>query len=39
LKKVPNGATIEIPFNVEHGVYLVKIITNEGVVSKKVLKQ
>ncbi len=39
LKKVPNGTTIEIPFNVERGVYLVKIITNEGVVSKKVLKQ
>ncbi|MDI1304225.1 MAG: T9SS type A sorting domain-containing protein [bacterium] len=39
LKKVPNGTSIEIPFNVERGVYLVKIITTEGVVSKKVLKQ
>ena len=39
LKKVPNGTTIEIPFNVERGVYLIKIITAEGVISKKVLKQ
>lgn len=39
LKKVPNGTSIEIPFNVERGVYLVKIITTEGVVSKKVLMQ
>jgi hypothetical protein len=39
LKKVTNGSTVEMPFNVERGVYLIKIITNEGVVSKKVLKQ
>ncbi|MFE3866519.1 LamG-like jellyroll fold domain-containing protein [Flavobacterium sp. LS2P90] len=39
LKKVPNGNTIEMPFNVERGVYLIKIITAEGLISKKVIKQ
>ena len=39
LKKVPKENTIEMPFNVERGVYLIKIITAEGVISKKVIKQ
>ena len=39
LKKVPIMNTIEIPFNVQSGVYLIKIITDKGVISKKVLKQ
>jgi hypothetical protein len=39
LKKVTNGNTIEMPFNVQSGVYLIKIITAEGVISKKVIKQ
>ena len=39
LKKVPRMNTIEIPFNVQSGVYLIKIITAEGVISKKVIKQ
>ncbi|SEG36051.1 LamG-like jellyroll fold domain-containing protein [Flavobacterium urumqiense] len=39
MKKVPNGNTIEIPFNVQSGVYLIKISTDKGVVSKKIIKQ
>ncbi|MBP6181698.1 LamG-like jellyroll fold domain-containing protein [Flavobacterium sp.] len=39
LRKVPNINTVEIPFNVQRGVYLIKIITDKGVISKKVLKQ
>jgi hypothetical protein len=39
LKKIPELDTIEIPFNAQRGTYVVKIITNKGVISKKVLKQ
>lgn len=39
MKKVPNGNTVEIPFNVQSGVYLIKISTDKGVVSKKIIKQ
>ena len=39
LKKVPNGNTVEIPFNVQSGVYIVKIFTDKGVISKKIIKQ
>ncbi|MFV8465322.1 LamG-like jellyroll fold domain-containing protein [Flavobacterium sp. LB1P62] len=39
LKKIPNVNTVEIPFNVQKGVYLIKIITDKGIISKKVLKQ
>ena len=39
MKKVPNGNTIEIPFNVQSGVYLIKISTDKGEVSKKIIKQ
>lgn len=39
LKKVPNLNTIEIPFNVQRGVYLIKVITDKGVISKKILKE
>ncbi|SFF34815.1 LamG-like jellyroll fold domain-containing protein [Flavobacterium xueshanense] len=38
-KKLADGNTIEIPFNVQSGVYLIKIITDKGVVSKKIIKQ
>ena len=39
LKKIPELDTIEIPFNVQRGTYVVKIITDKGVISRKVLKQ
>ncbi|RTY86612.1 LamG-like jellyroll fold domain-containing protein [Flavobacterium sp. GT3R68] len=39
MKKVPNTKTIEIPFNVAPGVYLVNVTTTKEVISKKVLKQ
>ncbi|MBP2284733.1 hypothetical protein H4V97_003051 [Flavobacterium sp. CG_23.5] len=39
LKKVPNLNTIEIPFNVQRGVYLIKVITDKGIISKKVIKE
>lgn len=38
-KKLADGNTIEIPFNVQRGIYLIKIITDKGVVSKKIIKQ
>ncbi|WP_367753907.1 LamG-like jellyroll fold domain-containing protein [Flavobacterium sp. WC2430] len=31
--------TIEIPFNVQRGTYIVKINTNKGMISQKVLKK
>ena len=39
IKKIPELDTIEIPFNVQRGTYVVKIITDKGVISRKVLKQ
>ena len=39
VKKIPELDTIEIPFNVQRGTYVVKIITNKGIISRKVLKQ
>ena len=39
IKKIPELETIEIPFTVQKGTYVVKIITDKGVVSRKVLKQ
>ena len=39
MKKVPDLKTLEIPFNVPQGSYIVKIITDKGVISKKVLQQ
>jgi hypothetical protein len=39
LKEIPELNTIEIPFNVQHGAYVVKILTDKGIISKKVLKQ
>lgn len=39
LKKVPNLTTVEIPFNLQSGVYLIKVATDKGVVSKKVVKK
>ncbi|HSN47249.1 MAG TPA: T9SS type A sorting domain-containing protein, partial [Flavobacterium sp.] len=39
LTKIPEHNTIEIPFNVQRGTYVVKIITDKGVLSRKVLKQ
>lgn len=39
IKKIPELDTIDIPFNVQRGTYIVKIITNKGVISRKVLKQ
>ena len=39
IKKIPELDTIEIPFTVQRGTYVVKIITDKGVVSRKVLKQ
>ena len=39
MKKIPNQKTIEIPFNVPQGSYIVKIISDKGVISKKVLQQ
>ncbi|MFE3870469.1 LamG-like jellyroll fold domain-containing protein [Flavobacterium sp. ZS1P70] len=38
LKKVPNVDTVEIPFNLQSGVYVIKIITDKGVISKKIVK-
>lgn len=37
--KIPDLETIEIPFNVQQGTYVVKIITDKGIVSRKVLKK
>jgi hypothetical protein len=31
--------TIEIPFNVQRGAYIVKVNTNRGTITKKVLQQ
>jgi hypothetical protein len=39
IKKIPELDTIEIPFNVQRGTYIVNIITDQGVISRKVLKQ
>ncbi|MEZ7499337.1 T9SS type A sorting domain-containing protein [Flavobacterium sp. Arc3] len=39
VEKISDLDTIEIPFNVQKGAYIVKIKTNMGVVTKKVLKQ
>jgi hypothetical protein len=39
ITKIPELDTIEIPFNVQRGTYVVKIITDKGVISKKVLKK
>jgi len=39
IKKIPNLKTIEIPFSIQQGTYIVKIITDKGVISKKVLQQ
>ena len=39
IKKIPELDTIEIPFNVQRGTYVVKIITDKGIISKKVLKK
>jgi len=38
VKKVPDGDTVEIPFNLQKGVYVVKISTDKGVISKKIVK-
>jgi hypothetical protein len=38
VKEVANLNTIEVPFNVQKGVYIVKINTDKGTISKKVLK-
>ncbi len=38
MKKIPDLKTIEIPFNVQEGTYVVKIVTDKGVISKKVLQ-
>ena len=35
MKEIPDLDTIEIPFNVQHGAYVVKIITDKGIISKK----
>jgi len=37
--KIADSDTIEIPFNVQSGTYIVKVNTNKGAVSQKVLKQ
>tara|TARA_R110000868_G_scaffold52107_3_gene164863 strand:+ start:300 stop:5075 length:4776 start_codon:yes stop_codon:yes gene_type:complete len=39
IDKVSDLDTIEIPFNVQKGVYIVKAKTNKGIISQKVLKQ
>ena len=39
LKEIADLNTIEIPFNVQRGTYVVKIITDNGVINRKVLKQ
>ncbi|MBG6109699.1 hypothetical protein IWX84_000558 [Flavobacterium sp. CG_9.10] len=39
LKKLPNLNTIEIPFNVQRGVYLIKVNSDKGIISKKVIKE
>lgn len=39
IKKIPELDTIEIPFNVQRGTYVVKIITDKGIISRKVLKK
>lgn len=38
LKNISDLNTIEIPFNVQNGVYFVKVITDKGVIAKKILK-
>jgi len=38
VKEVANLNTIEVPFNVQKGAYIVKVYTDKGTVSKKVLK-
>lgn len=39
LKTIPNLDTTEIPFNVQEGTYIVKISTDNGIISKKILKR
>jgi len=39
ITKIPKADTFEIPFNVQQGTYVVKIITDKGIISRKVLKQ
>ncbi|MDO9262145.1 MAG: LamG-like jellyroll fold domain-containing protein, partial [Flavobacteriaceae bacterium] len=39
IKKVINEQVVEVPFNVQTGVYLIKVITNQGIISKKIIKQ
>jgi hypothetical protein len=39
VEKISGLDAIEIPFNVARGAYIVKISTNKGTVSQKVLKQ
>jgi len=35
--KISNLNTIEIPFNLQKGTYVVKLITDKGVISEKIL--
>jgi hypothetical protein len=37
--KVTDLDTIEIPFNVQRGAYIVKVNTNRGTITQKILKQ
>lgn len=39
VEKILDDDTIEIPFNVQKGTYIVKVNTNRGVITQKVLKQ